>query len=340
MTLSDPIIYLLVGEDEYAISIYLEDLQAKLGNQASATLNLTRLDGSSFNPDELLSVAAVAPFLAPRRLVILTSSVARIIGDEARQRFLQQLEQIPPSTTLALVECSSPKASREKRKDLSWLKTWIKRHPEKALEEDFPLPKQWQMSGWIQEQARSLGGQITPQAALKLQELVGVNKRLAVQELHKLLAYANYQRPIAPEDVEKLVADAGQGNVFQLVDAVATGNRAQALASLQKLLEQDEPSGIFGMLVRQFRMLLVAREMLNQDGASQQLMKELRIHEFVAKNVLTQARQFSPSELAVAYHRLLDADERVKSGEMPVDLSLEILVVELTGKTPLTPIQK
>jgi hypothetical protein len=51
------------------------------------------------------------------------------------------------------------------------------------------------------EQARQYGGQITPQAAWQLEELVGVQKRLADQEIQKLLAYTNYQRPVEPEDV-------------------------------------------------------------------------------------------------------------------------------------------
>ena len=340
MPASPPIVYLLVGQDEFAISQYLSSLEDKLGDAGTAALNLTRLDGRSFNLDELLSIAAAAPFLSRRRLVILVNPTDRISGQAAQERFCLQLERIPPSTALALVEYTEPKSSKERKKDLQWLKGWVADHKEIALFNEFPLPKRGEMQSWIREQARSYGGQITPQAARQLEALVGVQKRLADQEIKKLLAYTNYQRPVEPEDVSKLVADAGQSNIFVLVDAVASSDRHTALAELRKLLEEQDPGNIFGMVVRQFRMLLLSREILNQGGGSQQGGEQFRIPPFAANKVLTQARQFSMSGLEAAYHRLLEADERVKSGDMPADLSLEVLVVELTGDTPLTPIQK
>jgi DNA polymerase-3 subunit delta len=340
MTASPPIVYLLVGQDEFAISQYLSVLESKLGDAGTAAMNLTRLDGRSFNLDELLPIAAAAPFLSRRRLVILVNPTARISGQAAQERFCQQLERIPPSTALALVEYTELRGSKERKKDLRWLKAWAANHKEIALFNEFPLLKRGEMQSWIQEQARSCGGQITPQAAWHLQELVGLNKRLADQEILKLLAYTGYQRTVEREDVEKLVADAGQSDVFVLVDAVGNGDRPRALAMLQRLLEQHDPSSIFGMVVRQFRMLLISREILSQGGGSQQVVEEFNIPLFAADKIVTQARQFSMSGLEASYHRLLEADERVKSGDMPADLSLEVLVVELTGEAPLTPIQK
>jgi DNA polymerase-3 subunit delta len=341
MTASPPIVYLLVGEDEFGISQYLSALESRLGDAGTALMNLTRLDGRSFNLDELLPIAGAAPFLAKRRLVILTHPTARVEGEAAQEKFRQRLSKIPPTTALALVEYKTLTSFKQRKQGkLHWLERWALDHKEIALFNEYPLPDRAGMHRWIQEQARLYGGQITPEAAWQLEELVGVQKRLADQEIQKLLAYTNYQRPVEREDVQKLVADAGQSDIFVLVDAVGNGDRQHALAMLRRLLEQQEPGGIFGMLVRQFRMLLLSREILNQGGGSQQVVEQFKIPPFAANKVLAQARQFSMSGLEAAYHRLLEADERVKSGEMPADLSLEVLVVELTGDAPLTPIQK
>lgn len=341
MTASPPIVYLLVGQDEFAINLELAGMEARLGDPATASLNVTRLDGRTFNTDELLATASAAPFLARRRLVILENPTARIAGEPLQNRFLQQLEKVPPSTALALVEyriLTHPKARAQG--DLHWLERWVAAHREIALFKEFDLPDRAGMQKWIQEQSRHNGGQITPGAAAQLEQLVGINKRLADQEINKLLAYANYQRPIAREDVEKLVADAAESNVFVLVDAIGNGDRTRSLATLRRLLEDQEPAGIFGMVVRQFRMLLLSKEILSQGGGSQQVVELFRIPYFAANKILAQARQFSLPGLEAAYHRLLEADERVKSGDMPAEISLEVLVVELTGEAPFTPIQK
>ena len=341
MPASPPIVYLLAGEDEFAISQYLAVLESRLGDAGTASMNLTRLDGRTFNLDDLLSIAGAAPFLARRRLVILAHPTARVEGDAAQKNFCQRLGKIPPTTALVLVEYKTLTSFKQRQqRKLHWLEQWALDHEEVALFKQYPLPDRAGMHRWIMDQARQYGGQITPQAAWQLEELVGVQKRLADQEIHKLLAYTNYQRPVEPEDVSKLVADAGQSDVFVLVDAVGNGDRQRAMAMLRRLLEGQDPGGIFGMMVRQFRMLLLSREILNQGGGSQQVMEQFKIPPFAANKVLAQARQFTMSGLEAAYHRLLEADERVKSGDMPADLSLEVLVVELTGDTPLTPIQK
>ena len=62
-----------------------------------------------------------------------------------------------------------------------------------------------------------------------------------------------------------------------MVDALGTGNGKKALASLHQLLESDEPFQLFGMVVRQFRLLLQAREIMDARGNAQTVSKELGI---------------------------------------------------------------
>ena len=73
-----PAIFLLHGEDDYGIAIRLAEIESSLGDPVNAALNTTRLNGESFQPDQLLSVAAAMPFLASRRLVIVTGMLSRL----------------------------------------------------------------------------------------------------------------------------------------------------------------------------------------------------------------------------------------------------------------------
>ncbi len=73
-----PAILLINGDDEFAIAQYLAKIQADLGDASVLAMNLNRIDGRSFNPDELLSIAAAMPFLSKRRLVIYEHPTARL----------------------------------------------------------------------------------------------------------------------------------------------------------------------------------------------------------------------------------------------------------------------
>jgi DNA polymerase III delta subunit len=59
-------------------------------------------------------------------------------------------------------------------------------------------------------------------------------------------------------------------------------------------------------------------------------MRELKMHPYVADKLLIQARRFSLPDLEAEYHRLLDLDEAIKTGQMPGDLALETFVADFT----------
>jgi len=328
---SPPVVYLLHGDDEFAITQFVSEMEAKVGDQSAIAMNLTRLDGRTYNLDELLSVASAMPFLAKRRMIVLTNPTARLTADGAQKKFLDQLGKIPPTTALVLVEYRQLTEDRDLRKGkLHWLERWASQAGERVLLKAFITPKGLALVYWIQEQAKSMGGRFTGEAAELLATLAGGNPRLADQEIRKLLAYVNYQRPVEIDDVETLTADVGQGDVFVMVDALANHDSRQALSMLHRLLEQQEASLIFGMIVRQFRLLLQARDVLERGGQRQDIIQELRVIPFVADKIIGQVHRFTLPDLERIYHRLLSLDEAIKTGQIPEDLALETLTADLT----------
>ena len=47
-----------------------------------------------------------------------------------------------------------------------------------------------------------------------------------------------------------------------MVDAIGNRNGREALLRLHRLLEDEDPHPVFGMIVRQFRLIIQARECL------------------------------------------------------------------------------
>ena len=95
-----------------------------------------------------------------------------------------------------------------------------------------------------------------------------------------------------------------------------------------RLRDEQDAFSIFGMVVRQFRLLLLAREVLENHGNVQ---KELKLHSFVAQKVMAQARKFSLESLENIYRHLLKVDEDAKTGQMLLDLALDMFVMQLAG---------
>jgi DNA polymerase-3 subunit delta len=322
-----PCVYILNGEDDYAIEQAVAEMLASLGDPVTADMNTTRLDGATYNPDQLLTVAGAMPFLARRRLVILTNPLAKLNSEPAREKFRGQLEKIPASTALVLVHnklLTSKKDLREKK--LHWLERWAQKHPERALVKTFPAPEGPEMIERLIKMARAAGGSIDPDAADLLAGLMDGNLRVAALEIDKLLAYVNYKHPIHFEDVQAVTADINQGDVFELVDALSARNGQRAMGMLTRLMEYNSYYELFGMIVRQFRLLILAREVIDQGGRKEQIQAVLSLHPFVAGKLDGQARRFQMNELEEAYRRLVQVDETVKTSQAPEALALEYFI--------------
>lgn len=347
MSETSPVVYLLHGDDEYNIAQEVAKLEAKLGDDALREANTTSLDGRSFNLDDLVTVVSPMPFMTDRRLVILSHPLARLESKEKKARFfnkqkltkdrekiIENFEKVPLTTALVLVEHKLLTSDWEREKGkLHWLERWAGSNRERVYLKAFPLGN---MEGWIKNRAAQEGGQFTHEAAGRLAELVGDNTRLADQETRKLLDYADYKRPVGVEDVDLLTPDSSQADIFAMVDALGMRNGEEASENLQRLLEQQEHGYIFAMVIRQFRLLLLVREILDGGGGGDELAAKLRflnVKKWMSKKLIPQAKRFSLPVLEEIFHRLLNLDEEVKSGLIPVDLALQIFVSELTNQS-------
>jgi DNA polymerase-3 subunit delta len=186
------------------------------------------------------------------------------------------------------------------------------------------------MVKWIQDHVKAQGGQMTTQAAVSLASQVGDDTRLASQEVSKLLTYVNFARPVEPDDVEHLTPLSAKIGNFDLVNAIRDRNQRKAQSLLHRSLEDDDPIYIFQRIVSQIRSLLIGREIYDEHGTVNDFPRSLKISYYPARLALEGAPRFSAKFLDLIYHRLLDLDESIKTGQIDADLALELLVIELT----------
>ncbi|MCJ7723132.1 MAG: DNA polymerase III subunit delta [Anaerolineales bacterium] len=326
-------VIILYGDDEHAVSKRLKAYQAALGDSTTADMNITRLDGRSLTDEELNNAVNSLPFLGDKRLVLLANPSDRYQNKKGQELFTQLLEKVPETTRIVIHGNMENPDKEKKKKEESWLLKWAGKAGGLVSVERHVMPRAWEMTGWILAETKKQGGSIEPRGAAMLAEMVGENTSQAAQEITKLLTYVNYERPITVADVEQVSLDTAQGNIFVLVDALGSSQGKKAQAMLHRLLDEQDPKNIFGMIVRQFRFLLLAREVIDGGGNIndiQSALSKFGMPVFTAKNVYFQAKQFSQEALEAIYHRLLAIDEEAKTSDVPLDLAMDMLVVELT----------
>src|SRR5512139_893559 len=332
--------FILHGDNELEISERVADFKQKVGDESLRDLNITVLDGRKTTLSEVQHAADAIPFLADKRLVIVDGLLARLAsrkakdGDEAvpsgaAKDFLNGLidyvPRLPDTTRLVFVEFQplNPKHQLIKLAGQQKGKTVIECRQPAAAE----LPR------WIIDRAKKRGGSIEPAAAQRLAALIGADLLRLDTEINKLITYVNAQRPITEKDVNLLVSDASASSVFDLVDALGRRDGQRAAHELHHLLDQGEnPLGLLAMIVRQYRLLILVKELQARSLSPDAMAKELGQHPFVIKKLNEQARNYRDStQLETIYRRLLEIETEIKTGQTSDVLALDLLVAGVAG---------
>lgn len=321
--------YILHGTDEYSLHLAVDNMRGQMGDPTTAELNTTRFDGKSASAAEVLAAARAIPFLSDKRLVIvdgmLTWCARRSAGKTGKAQLDLLCDQLPSLPDWARLVFAEPDALPDKHPVLE-----LARSSRAGFHKLFEAPPD--ATRWIESHARSAYGVTIENAAARaLSAVIGRDLRAADSELAKLAAYVAGERPITETDVALLTTYVAEPDVFAMVDALGRRDSAAALRLLHRLLRDDDPLRLFGMVVRQFRLLILAREHLNAGGTPKELSKAIGVHPFVAEKLAGQVRQFTLDQLESIYHSLLETDVGIKTGKVDGVLAMDILVAGLAS---------
>jgi DNA polymerase-3 subunit delta len=352
-------VYLFLDCDEYLATQRIRELKAAVGDAELADLNITEWEGGQTNASEILGQAAMMPFLAARRLILVRGYLAHLekrmsaskgtesaAHSEAAQ-LLNGLAEISETCDLILVEKGLDKrraiwkgfrikqqeGERPSEREVAGLQALIT--AKTVVQEELATPDAKQMPSWIQQQARARKINIEPRAVQLLATFAGGNLRQLDNELEKLSLYAG-ARPITADDVNLMVSDASEALIWNLTDALSQRNPAKAMHALQALRRsENHPIYLLTMIARQYRVMLKVKDaMRTHAGANEyDIAKVVRESPFPVKKAMQQAGAYSFVELVDVMDRLVVTDHAMKTGADP-ETEIDLLIAELTQKAP------
>ncbi|MCB9450171.1 MAG: DNA polymerase III subunit delta [Anaerolineaceae bacterium] len=329
MSKPTPTFYILHGDDLFTLEQALGEFRAKMSETDNGDLNTSEFDGTTASVPEIINAVSSYPFLADKRMVIVKGMLATITrkgagetGKKAVEQLIDALPNLPDWARLIFVERES---LSEKNKLVK-----LAQDTETGHEKSYTAPKD--ATGWIIKRAQEdYGAEIEPRAAVALSAVIAGDLARADAELVKLVSYVNGERPITEADVDLLTPYLAEARVFDMVDAMTEGRTQAALQGLHRLLQEkdEDPFRIYGMMVRQFRLLLLAKEYLAGGGYPKDMASALGMAPFVAKKMAQQSRGFSLEQLDRIYRALSETDTQMKTGQINPDLALDLLIAGL-----------
>ncbi|MFZ5826652.1 MAG: DNA polymerase III subunit delta [Bacillota bacterium] len=327
-------VYLVYGGEDFLKEELFRALRAAIVQPETADFNYHVLDPSADQLSQALALAQTQPFFAERRLVVVKDCPAIVPsrkkaddegdGDDekpaggADEALLQYLKAPAPSTCLLFL-AGSIDSRRKTTKALIASGGAVECQP--LRDEDAVM--------WVQTRAQSKGKKMLSLAARGLVDKIGPDLRLLDGELEKLSLYAGDAREITPDDVESVVSNLAETEVYRLTEAVMLKQRTKALAMLEQTLRQvDHPLQLLAALTNRFRQILLVKALVERGVSKREGASQARMHPFAYEKMTGHVQGLSREEVAQALRRLLEADLAMKSGYDP-KLTLETVVVEL-----------
>jgi DNA polymerase-3 subunit delta len=334
-------IIFLHGEDDFRSSRKLAEIKNKFleKNKEGASLFVFDFEESNIDIGNILTDISSGGLFSSKKLAIFKNIFAsKKSADEKLEKFLKS-EAKNEKSNLILVFWEAGKVKRGERffkllqkiakcqefekLDGVKLKNWI--NGETRLRQGFgrtpPKPPATER-GQVGESEVS----INPEAVEKLIIFVGNDLNLLSREIEKLVNFKG-RGEITAEDVDRLVKSRIDTDIFKTVDALARADKKTAVALLHNHLEAGEdPFYLLSMYFYQFRNLVKVKPLSEKGMPQAEIATKLKMHPFVVRKSLDQARNFSWPKLKSLYNELCEIDFASKSGKTDIALALDKFV--------------
>ena len=313
-----PSVLLFEGEEEQMKQDALSALRKTLLPAGMEEMNEMILDDPE--TDQVIAAAETLPFLADRRLVILRDHPAITGRGEADDRLISYLPSVPSSAVL-LFYCTGKPDARKK------LYTAVKKLGGIVT---FARLSGSELTRFVTDAFHEAGKECDARTADYLIFTVGSDASLLLSEVAKIASYAGDRPSVTAEDVSALATPSTECTVFQLVDAVVTGQKKRALILMKnQLLNGTEPAAMLAMLLRQYRFLQHIKIMQYEKQSREFIRSALGVPPFALDQYIRQASAYTGGQVKRAVRLCFDTEYGFKSGRLQVDSALEALIIKL-----------
>ncbi len=286
-------IYLLHGEEPYYVDLISNVLQEHALEEHERDFNQTIVYGLDANILDLLSDLKGYPMMAERKLVIIKE--AQKIKEKDFELLTPYFEN--PVATTVFVLCykyGNFDARKKIFKDAS--KNGIVFKSEKL--------KDYQLVTWIETYIKSLGYGVTQKASLLLADSLGNDLGRIASELGKLAIVVEKGTTINDIHIEENIGISKDYNVFELKNAVGARDRAKAFKIIH-YFEQNPKAGPLVVVISNLYVLFnqIMRIQFMPNKSADAVTQALKLHPYVAKEMINTARNFTPQKAAanIAY---------------------------------------
>ena len=158
---------------------------------------------------------------------------------------------------------------------------------------------------------------IDDRTAKALIDMVGADAYRLRNELSKAAGYVGSGGTITKDTLDTVVTASTEYNAFKMLDALVAGNKKAAMRMLESVIGtgKESPMGVAGFLEGRLRLMLIAREMLDQKRPRSEILSRIGGSPYAADNAIKSVQRLTAAQLKNAVAAFAEVNALVKSGE-------------------------
>lgn len=307
--------YLLYGEEDYLKRLYRDSLKEAVLSGGDE-MNYSYFEGKDTDVSEIKAISETLPFFSDYRIVVVEGSGLFKSANELSD----YLKNMPDTTVVVFVEKEVDKRNK--------LYKFVNKN---GLAVELSAMSEKDTKKWIAGYLKKADKKMREGTAGYLLSQVDNSLDALGNELEKLIAYTADRQEITKEDINAICSTQVTGHIFQMTDAVASGEKPLALSLYRDLLTlRESPMAILYLITRHFTILLQVKTAGNRYTKGE-LAKKAGVPPFAVGKYQSQSAKFTEKKLREMLEKCADTEYRFKRGTLDAQIGVEVLIVSFAG---------
>ena len=314
-------IYLIYGDEEFLIDKEIKNIINKFN---SSMENVARYNLDESNVREAIEDACTISMFETNKIVICEK--CNFLTGENKKEINHDIDSLikyinnPFSDSVLIFVVRNPKLD-ERKKVVKELKKCSKVIECKTIEN-------YNLNNYISNYFKTNNYEISQSDVKLIIDKVKYDLANIISECDKLMMYKDENKKITTKDIEDVVIDNIEDNIFSLTNAIMDKDKKKVINIYNDLLLMgEEPIKLIVMIANQFRLILQVKLMVKNGYKERDMAGEIGEHPYRVK--LASNARFTVKELITYIKKLQKLDYDIKSGNIDKNFGLEFFLLNI-----------
>ncbi len=304
--------YLFYGNDDNYINKRID----RLINDINIDINdIIKYNFTDYKLEDILEEASMNSMFNNNKLIIIDSNLKEDIDYELLERYINNYN---PHTYM-VIKIKTDKLDTKKK----IYKLFSKYAKVEELNNDLD-----NLSNYVNNLLKDNNFYMSNSNINYFIAKVGNNINNIDNELEKLYLYKFDDKKIEKEDIDDLVINNIDDEIFAITNAVINNEVDKSLDLYNEFMMKNyEPTQIIGLLASQFQFLYQVKYLYNKNKTQNEIAKLIDVHPYRVKLAIGNLYNYTESDLLHYISKLGKLDEDIKTGNIDKNVGLELFLL-------------